>query len=197
MIERRILALIITAAAFIALRMQFDVPPLDPAIATPLAKLWRMAGYFTVLANLALGVQMAAVAMNRPISGPRAAGFLVVMVVVGLTYHLLLSGLWKPQGMAFWADQGLHTATPLLTVLWWVVFAPKDISARHLPQWLIAPALYGGYALVRGAMSGFWAYPFLDAAALGPVQVAINLAGMLVGFAVVGIAVIGAARMLG
>jgi len=196
MVERRILALVITAVAFIALRMQFDVPTIDPALAAPGAKLWRMAGYFTVLANLALAVQMAAVAMNRQVSGPRAAGFLVVMTVVGPVYHLLLAGLWQPQGAASLADQGLHTATPLLTALWWVAFAPKDIGLRHVPQWLIPPLLYGVYAVARGALTGFWAYPFLDADTLGAVQVGVNLAGMMLVFAALGVLTVGAARLL-
>lgn len=196
MIERRILALIIAATPFIALRMQFDVPAADPALAAPSAKLWRMAGYLTVLANLALGVQMAWVALNHSISGPRAAGFAIVMAVVGITYHLLLAGLWNPQGMAFWADQGLHTATPLLMGLWWLAFAPKDIGLRNIPQWLAVPVLYGAYALVRGSMTGFWPYPFLDVGILGPVQVAVNLAVSLAGFAVLGAVLVGLARLL-
>ncbi len=89
------------------------------------AVIWRMLGYFTVLGNLATLLIMAKVALTGKISAQTAGLITVVMAVVGLGYHGLLAGIWQPTGLAWWADQGLHTVVPLLALLWWVGFAPK------------------------------------------------------------------------
>ena len=137
---------------------------------------------------------MLAVTRGWQIGASRAAGLVAAIVVVFLTYHTVLAGLWQPQGLAWWANQGLHTAVPLATLAWWLAFAPKDVTRRDLPYWLIYPALYCLYALIRGGMTGFWPYPFLDADQLGMVRVGLNIAGMIALFAAVGAGVLALAR---
>ena len=190
----RILAFAVGVLALASLRAQYDAL-LDPVAAQPLLdKLWFMAGFFTILTNLAIAGHMLAVTRGWQIGASRAAGLLVAIVVVFLTYHAVLAGLWQPQGLAWWANQGLHTAVPLATLGWWLAFAPKDVTRRDLPYWLIFPAIYGIYALIRGGMTGFWPYPFLDADQLGMVRVSLNIAGMIALFAVVGAGVLALAR---
>lgn len=164
--------------------------------AAPTDTLWRMAGYFTILTNLGVAAVMAAAAVGRPIGPRRSGAMTVAIVIVGIVYHLILARLWAPVGLAWWADQGLHTAVPVATALWWLAFAPKSVSLRDLPFWLIWPATYAVYALIRGAMTGFWPYPFLDASALGWSLVALNVALLVAVFAGLGLALIALARRL-
>ena len=187
----RLIALLIGVLALASLRAQFDAMqvPTDQ-------RLWLMAGYFTVLTNLIVAVAMFAVARGWQMPARVAAGLVVAIVMVGLIYHLILARLWAPQGLAWWANQGLHTAVPLTMAGWWLAFAAKDVGWRDVPAWLIWPAVYGVYAVVRGALTGFWAYPFVDADALGWGQVAVNIAGLLVAFAVLGAGVLGGSRWL-
>ncbi len=187
----RIVALLIGVLALAALRGQYDVIQEPPD-----QKLWLMAGYFTVLTNLLVGASMLAVAWRWSMPARVAAGLLIAIVMVGLMYHLVLAALWQPQGLAWWADQGLHTFVPLAFAGWWLAFADKQIGWRDLPLWLIWPLGYGVYAIIRGAMTGFWPYPFVNVDALGLAQVAVNLAGLLAMFAVLGAGLIGVTRLV-
>lgn len=157
---------------------------------------WWLAGYFTILTNLGVVILMAALAFGTRLSARIQGGLLLSILMVGLTYHALLARLWAPQGLAWWADQGLHSAVPLLMLGWWLGLGDKMVSLRDLPWWLIWPATYAAYALARGALTGFWPYPFLDAAHLGWPQVALNSAGMVLAFAALGLTLIACARAL-
>jgi hypothetical protein len=194
--QARIAALLIGILALAALRAQFDALP-APMSGWPLPeKLWLMAGFFTILTNLLLAAHLFAVARKWPMPASRAANLLVSALMVMLTYHLLLARLWAPQGLAWWADQGLHTAVPLAYLAWWLAFARKDVTAADLPKWLVYPGAYAVYALIRGALTGFYPYPFLNAAALGPALLVLNLALMLAAFALTGLGVLALARRL-
>ena len=54
-----------------------------------------------------------------------------------------------------------------------------------LPQ-----VLASGFVLVRGKMSGFYPYPFIDAKTLGYAGVAANTAGLLVVCAAIGVCLV-------
>ena len=192
----RIAAFLIGTLALAALRAQFDALA-EPVASQPLdQKLWFMAGFFTILTNLIVAAHLFAVARNWQISASRAANLLVQILMVALTYHLRLAGLWQPQGLALWADQGLHSAVPLAYLAWWLAFAPKNVTRQDLPYWLIYPTTYCAYAIIRGSMTGFWPYPFLDADTLGPFRLTRNILGIIAGFAALSLAVLTLARKL-
>ena len=189
----RLFALALGLLALAALCAQFAVlPPADPV-----GNLWSMLGYFTVLSNLLVALHMLAVALGWQISASRAAGLTVTMVTISIVYHTVLAQLWAPQGLAWWADQGLHSAVPVAMALWWLVFAPKGLVWRDLLSWLIWPVVYCVYALGRGVTSGFWAYPFLNVDVLGPGMVAVNMVVVALAFAVVGAIFLALARRMG
>lgn len=179
----RLSALALFLVAGISLRLQFDVALAGKGQGNVAATLWLMAGYFTILTNLLGAVAMAAVALRWRIGARAAAALTVAALGVGIVYHLLLARLWAPQGPAWWSDQGLHTAVPLGLLAWWWAFAPRGIGWCDIPAFLAWPAAYGAYALARGAITGFWPYPFLDAGTLGWPQVALNLVAVAAGFA--------------
>jgi hypothetical protein len=113
---------------------------------------------------------------------------------VGLIYHGLLSDLWAPTGLGWWADQGLHSAMPLGYAAWWLAFAPKDLRLQDLPKALLWPLLYLVYALIRGVKTGFWPYPFLNAATLGWPHLALNCAALVLAFSLVFVLIWAVAR---
>lgn len=188
----RLFAFALALIGLASLRAQYDVLLINGLG----ARLWQLAGFFTVLTNVLVTVHLLVVAKGWAMPASRAAGLLLSILVVGLIYHLLLAGLWDPQGLAWWADQGLHTAMPLGYLAWWLAFAPKNVRRRDLPVWLIWPLLYASYALIRGSATGFWPYPFLDAGALGWVRVALNSAMMMLLFAGLGAGIIALAQRL-
>ena len=184
------------AVAMLSLRLQFDVAGTVAGLAEPLDRLWRMAGYFTILTNLLVALSMLAVGLRAPINAAWAAGLTLWITMVGIVYHAVLARLWAPVGLAYWADQGLHTAVPLLMAAWWAAFAPKAVTVRHLPLWLIWPLAYCVYALIRGTLTGFWAYPFIDVSMLGWTRVGLNVLGLLAAFAVLGAGLLALSKWL-
>lgn len=168
----------------------------------PIVSLWSMLGYFTILTNMAIVVVMTAIALERwprwwP--GPRGllASLTACILLVGAVYHLLLRNLWNPVGLYWWADQGLHTAMPLLTFAFWLVFAPKaGLRYAHVPRWLLFPVAYAVYVQARGALEGWYPYPFSDAKALGLGKVILNSAGIGVFFVLASLAIVALAKGL-
>ena len=195
-LSARIVAFGVGVLALAALRMQFDAL-LEPVASAPVwARLWFMASYFTILTNLLVALAMFAVAQGRALTARIAGALLLSILMVTITYHLILARLWSPQGLAFWADQGLHTAVPLATLGWWLAFAPKDTRPRDLPYWLIWPLAYSLYSLIRGAITGFWPYSFFDLSTLSALRLSINIAAIVAAFSLLALAILGLARLI-
>lgn len=159
--------------------------------------------YFTILTNL-----LVALAMTAPLAGGAAVGrfaasnsaraaVTMFAVVVGVVYHLLLAATWKPTGLQWWVDQSLHTVMPLAMLIDWLALTPRTrLGWREPLRWLIFPLAYGGWTLLHGSISGWWPYWFVDVDALGMAGAAVNFGGLLVFFAVVGLAVVAIDRSL-
>jgi len=190
----RLGALLIFAVAMISLRLQFDASHAAMRSASVWATLWAMAGYFTILTNGLVAVLMGAVAMRLRLPAGLLMMMVLSIVMVGAIYHLLLAGLNPQVGLGWWADLGLHTAVPVLCLLWWLRFAPAPAGFGALIPALVWPMAYGVYALIRGALTGFFPYPFLNALTLGWGGVALNLCAIAVAFAIVGAVLIALRR---
>lgn len=140
------------------------------------AALRRTSAFFTVLTNLIVAIHFMAIAAGWKVESARVAGMVLWIGLVGVVYHLVLAGLWSPQGLAWWSDQGLHTLVPLLVTLWWLAFAsPWRPSARAVLKWMVWPLAYVIYAVARGTFTGFWPYPFLDPGSSGVLGMGVNL----------------------
>jgi hypothetical protein len=155
--------------------------------------LWRWIGYFTITTNLLVATALTAWAMTPcgPISGFFASPGVQSMVamsiiIVSLVYNLLLRGLWRPQGWQWLADVTLHDAMPLLFVVhWWLAVPKASLQWRDIGLWQMYPAAYFVYALLRGAMDGWYPYPFVDVTTLGYARVLVNALIVLLAFVVV------------
>ena len=72
--------------------------------------------------------------------------------------------------------------------LFWIFFVPKaGLRWKHSLLWLSYPVAYFAYIMVRGAVVGWYPYPFIDAGALGYSRALINALILLVGFLVLGL----------
>ena len=161
--------------------------------------------YFTVITNTLVAVVLTCAVTDRESKARRwflqpwvSSGIAVSIAVVGLAYSILLRHLWHPQGWQFIADELLHDVMPLLFLAYWWLCVPKgSLRLKHLPLWLIYPLVYFAYALLRGHLLGAYAYPFIDVALLGYPQVFINAGGILLGFVLIALLVIGIDRWQG
>ena len=107
----------------------------------------------------------------------------VYIGIVGLVYNTVLRFLWAPQGLQRGVDELLHLAIPILYLIYWLLYAPKrDLAWKQLPSWLLFPAAYMVYTIIRGAITGYYPYPFIDVAALGYPVAMRNAAGVVLLF---------------
>ena len=151
-------------------------------------------GYFTVWANILIALAFTAPLLNpdkklanffmRPAVRAALATYIFMVSVV---YHMLIVPYWNPQGFTWLTATGLNTVMPILYIIDWLFFAEKrPIFYKHLPYWLIFPAVYGVTSIIRGLLTNVYPYPFLNVAELGIGNVLFNMFGLVAVFAVVG-----------
>lgn len=161
--------------------------------------------FFTVLTNTLVAVVLTYELNTRASKGRDfflqswvSSGIAVSITVVGLAYNLLLRHLWQPQGWQFLADELLHDVMPILFLLYWWLCVPKGaLRLKHIGLWVLYPLVYFTYALLRGHSLGVYPYPFIDVARLGYPQVFINAGGILSGFVLISLVLVGLDRWLG
>lgn len=146
----------------------------------PLAvRLLRFFSYFTIQSNL-LAAFTAASLLARPDRDGRTWRILRVSALVGMTvtfvvYVIALRPLIHLEGTAKFCDIGFHYVAPLMTVFGWLLFGPwPRIDTRSLFRHLVWPVAYLAYILVLGAISGWYPYPFVNAALLGYSRAGLN-----------------------
>ena len=154
--------------------------------------------FFTILTNILVACAFTAVVLQHVkhseglqktgawnfLARPFILGGIAPSIaLVGIVYNLVLRQLWHPTGWARVADELLHVVVPIGFVIYWCLFVPKTgLRWRDCLTWAIYPILYLVYALVHGALSGVYAYPFIDVATLGYGAVLMNSVGILIGF---------------
>lgn len=141
--------------------------------------------FFTILTNLAITlIYLGALAPALPLAWTRRHAtrtmMAAIIMLVMIVYHLLLAPIWDPQGLFRVADYGLHYVAPLVYAAWWATL-PRDGArlAYSAALAMIAPPLvYLLYVLARGAVTGLYPYPFINAAEIGYASLAVNAVGI-------------------
>jgi hypothetical protein len=91
------------------------------------------------------------------------SGGLLWILVTGVVFSLLLSGLWQPQGAQAYVNLSLHYLTPAGMFLNWLLFEPKGrYKLSYLPAWISYPLAYALFSWLRGSLTGFYPYWFLN-----------------------------------
>lgn len=187
------LAAAIAVIAWISLAAQADVT-IDRTLARGLTVfdgLVRMSSYLTNLTVLACAVCFTCVALRQQRSPlvrffrqPTVVTAVVIyMAFVGIAYTLLLRGWWSPPPLRRLLTESLHTALPMLAVLYWVLFVPRfHLRWRHCLLWPVYPLMYLGVTFWRGSLSDFYPYPFIDVTTLGVTHAMLNSALLFGGF---------------
>ena len=161
-------------------------------------------GYFTVWANILIALAFTASLLNpdrklfnffmRPAVRAALASYILMVSVV---YHMLIVPYWNPQGFTWVTAAGLNTVIPILYIIDWLFFAEKrPIFYKHLPYWLIFPAVYGMTSIIRGLLTNVYPYPFLNVTEIGIGNVLLNMLGLVAVFALVGPVFIALAHLI-
>jgi len=146
----------------------------------------RYFSYFTIQTNILVAVCFTALLLKPQSKWGRffsrqqtLSAITVYIVIVGLIYNTILRFLWEPEGLQKIVDELLHSVIPLLVLFYWFVFTAKDrLQWKNVLPWLIYPFAYIVYVLIRGSVSGFYPYPFINTQRLGLDKVLVNSVGI-------------------
>lgn len=137
------------------------------------ARIVNFFSFFTVQSNILVAVTTGLLARNRDrhstLFRVLRLDAVVCIAVTGVVFHLALSSLQELTGWDALADLLLHTLSPILGALGWVVFGPRgQITPRIVRLAVIAPVCWLGYALAYGSVvedrngNDYYAYPFMN-----------------------------------
>jgi len=161
-------------------------------------------GFFTVWTNILIALAFTAPLLNpdrklsnffmRPAVRAALASYIFMVSVV---YHMAIAPSWDPQGFTLLTAHGLNTVMPMLYIFDWLFFAEKrPIFYKHLPYWVIYPAVYGVTIIILGSLTNVYPYTFLDVSLIGIGNVLLNMLGLVAVFAVVGPIFIAVAHLI-
>jgi hypothetical protein len=164
--------------------------------------------YFTTQSNTLVGLCFLWGALAGWLSPGAAAGpsrvlrgaVTLYILVTFLVFHLVLANPSSGFGdgsVHFGSVQNvlLHTVTPLLALVDWVLVNDERPRWRWATVWLSYPLAYLAFVLLRGAIVHRYPYPFLDVGSLGYGGVAVVALGLLVVFCLLGLLVVAIGRL--
>ena len=186
----RLLAAITALSAWLGLGLQFYDSM--QRLHNPLAAVWVLAIYFTVITNFIVALAFTATMLERHLHPRLLGGVVLAMTLVGGVYHLLLRNVPIIGGpAAHYANFFFHTTTPILVVLFWVACTPKGrLHWIDAAWWPLYPLAYLVYALIRGSYTHIYPYFFIDVSKIGMADSLRNAAGITFAFVVVSLVLI-------
>jgi hypothetical protein len=165
---------------------------------------FRFFSYYTILTNILVALCFT-VLLLKPDSGlgkffsrPSVlTAVLTYIVFVGLAYHFLLRHIWTPEGLQAAVDDLLHSFIPLFFILYWMRFVSKaELEWKDVLPWMIYPVVYLLYILIRGAISGFYPYPFIDVNNIGYRRMIFNDGGLITAFFVLSLLFVAIGKLM-
>ncbi len=141
-------------------------------------KVFNFFCFFTVLSNIAVAVthRMLAVDPFRSSTAFRVMRIVAVLciAVTGVVFHVALASLHELTGWDLVADTILHTLSPILAGVGWLVLGPRrQLDGGVVRLAILPPVGWLVFALVRGSFvqdvagNDYYAYPFMNAQVLG------------------------------
>jgi len=118
------------------------------------------------------------------------------ITIVCLVYQIVLRRQHTQHGLFKFCDEILHTLSPPLFVLFWLIFVDKGkLAWSKAFNWLIYPLIYFVFIIVRGVITGYYPYSFIDGTKLNLGQIAVNFFFLLLTFLAIGLIYIGISRL--
>ena len=141
--------------------------------------------YFTILSNSFGALVFLALALRwrQPRSGitELVRGAAVVYLTVTLiVFALLLSGTNVDTAIN-WVNTIVHQVFPIVVIVDWLIDPPASrLTVRQGLLWLAPALVWVAYTLSRGALVGWYPYPFINPANGGYASVAAYVGGIVV-----------------
>jgi hypothetical protein len=170
--------ILVLAAMLTTIVVTTDAGTFDPT---------RFFAYFTIQRNLIGVAAFAWLLATR--DGPRSRGLELVRagatVYLTITFFVVIALLSNVdvQLNLLWVDVVLHKIFPVIVVADWLLDPPQHrLSRRDIVTLLAFPLAWTILTMIRGAIDGWYPYPFLDPANGGYGQVLAVAAVILVAF---------------
>ena len=186
----RILAGVVSVIAIVSLALQ-TLANVERDV--PLVAGWSaMLRFFTIWGVIASAVIFGRIALRGRIEPHLPFALVTALVIIAGVYHLLLASAYHPEGLDWWTNIAHHTLVPAGGVLWWLLFSFDRLTGvRSLPIVILFPLIYGAFALINGAITGFYPYFFLDQNTLGFTEVLTNMLWLAIVFMLVAAVLLG------
>ncbi len=143
---------------------------------------------FFVLISLALSFAPKSKTDHAKISYFRGAATLY-MTITGLVYFFLLRDV-DVQISNQWVNIVLHYLAPAFLLADWILNPPDKekavITFRKALAWLAYPLLYLVYSLFRGAITGWYPYPFINPS-LNDGYIGVAITSLIITFSATGL----------
>jgi hypothetical protein len=158
--------------------------------------LFHFFGSFTILTNTLIALVLTAPTLSlsgaerfaTPSVRTAAAAYIAI---VGAVHVAILREPSSARGAQALTDLILDKLVPLFYVVYWMLFEPHGrVGWRAAWSWLEYPAVYLGYGLVTGALTGWYLYPFMDVSTAGYARVVLGSTLLLLGCLLMNLAVI-------
>lgn len=186
-------ALALVAGATLVLRVVLKAPEAGGVVGA----LSYLSQFFTILTNLLVFALAVSVLCGMRVAPRLAKSLTIAIVGVGIVYHAVLAQLLDLSGLALLADHGVHTVVPIMTFMWWMLYAPKrGLALGEVFVWTIWPLSYCGYILIRASFSGFYPYPFLNLPELGVGGLVQSILLLSLAFIMIGLGLSGLSRVV-
>jgi len=126
--------------------------------------------YFTVLSNVfaALMLLVGAWAMYGKVKSTKVTylrgAATTFIIITGVVFSVLLSN-YDPSLLTAvpWDNYVLHYIMPIVLVIDWLIDPPRThLEIRSALTYITFPFVYLVYSLIRGSITGWYPYPFLN-----------------------------------
>jgi hypothetical protein len=145
----------------------------------PAARFFNSFAFFTIDSNILIGVAALLLAIRLERSSTafkvlRLTG-MVAITVTGIVFHAVLARLLDLSGWGRVGNDLVHTIVPVMAVVGWLMTGPRRLMSKRI-VWLslIFPAGWLAFTVIRGAIIGWYPYPFIDVTQLGYARAAVN-----------------------
>ncbi len=199
----RIIALLGALLGWFAVIVQLYLMMENRVVAVP-GTLLRFFAFFTIDTNIIVALCFTFIFLGNKTRLGRffskastVTAITVYITIVGIVYNVILRSEWEPEGMQKIVDEILHSVIPALFIIFWLVFVPiEQLKWKNALPWLIYPILYMTYALIHGAITKFYPYPFVDVNDLGYNKALLNAGGILLTIFLLSLSLIATGKLM-
>lgn len=181
----RIVLISTVVAVVLAIVVQIPLTATDQEhdFSTVFGRVSNLFLYFTIVSNILVAVVAGLLLRDPERRSPwfpaLSLAALVNITITGIIYWAVLAAEAENTGAAVLTNWMFHTIVPILGVLGWLLAVPRGLVNPRVVLWsTIIPLAWLTMALIRGAIIGWYPYPFLDVSDVGYGGALINVAGV-------------------